>query len=464
VNETLSRFLEALRHSDLRISTAEILDAYRTVDIVGINDRSLLKDALALSVAKSSDEQERFDTTFDQFFAHINVDMSDMLADANEPDPSEDESNTSDSSAGDAASSGGQGTPDDAAQTSPLDDFAASGNELNMLASMSRAAREVGLERMWIFTQKNLYTRRMLDEMGLAEFERRMRDTDAGDELDGMQNARERAFAMTREFVEREFDIFAADNGEKLREERLRDIRLQSIDQRDQERVRRILRRIAKRLISLYSRRRSKPMRGVLDVRKTLRKNYPNDGHLFELHWRRKRIKEPDVMVICDVSRSVSALSRFLLYFVHSLGEIIPKLRSFMLCSDLVESTDLFDQNSLDEAIDQALKRVMLGSTDYGQALVDFDNIALSDVSRRTSIIILGDARSNETNPRVDLMQKLHDRAKFIMWLNPEPRTFWGTGDSEMLRYMPYTHFARPTSSVRDLERAATALLQSALR
>ncbi|MEM7403804.1 MAG: VWA domain-containing protein [Pseudomonadota bacterium] len=462
MNETLSRFLEALRHADLRISTAELLDAYRTVDAVGISSRQLLKDALALSVAKSADEQERFDEAFEKFFAHIDVDL-----------PSLADQDSSDGAGDDAPENGGEPGEGNPAGGSALEEFAETGQELNLLAAMSQAAREVGLDRMWLFTQKNLFTRRILDEMGLAAMERRMRalddaaadgDDGAGDDLARLAAARARAFEMTREYVEREFDLFASDNAEKLREERLRDIRLQSIDSRDQERVRRILRRIAKRLIALYSRKRSQPMRGVLDVRKTLRRNYPNDGHLFELHWRRKRVKEPDVMIICDVSRSVAALSRFLLYFVYSLNEIIPKLRSFMLCSDLVESTDLFDSLGLDEAIEAALKRVMLGSTDYGQALDDFDSIAVSDISRRTSVIILGDARSNDTNPRIDLMQKIHDRAKFVMWLNPEPRTFWGTGDSEMYRYLPYVHFARPTSSVRDLERAATALLATAMR
>jgi uncharacterized protein len=453
VNETLSRFLETLRHSDLRISTAEILDAYRTVDIVGISDRTLLKDALALSVAKSTEDQVRFDDAFERFFAHIDI----ITPEQGEGDEAADS----------------QGIP----EGTPLEQFAEGASELDMLAAMTQSARNVGLERMWLFTQKNLYTRRILDDMGLQQFERDMRAVESasqqdgggagGDEearLAGMQVARERAFEMTREFVEREFQLFAADNANKIREERLREIRLQTIDHRDQERVRQIIKRIAKRLIALYSRRRSKPIVGMLDVRKTMRRNYPNDGHLFELHWRRKKVKEPDIMVICDVSRSVAALSRFLLYFVYSLGEIIPKLRSFMLCSDLVESTDLFDTLALDDAIDGALKRVMLGSTDYGKALEDFDEQALRKVTRRTSVIILGDARSNDTDPRIDLMQKLHDRAKFVMWLNPEPRTFWGTGDSEMLRYLPYVHFARTTASVRDLERAASALLQSALR
>ena len=455
MNETLSRFLETLKHSDLRISTAEILDAYRTVDVVGINDRALLKNALALSVAKSAEEQERFDDAFERFFAHIDV-------------------VTPEHGAQDDSAQPGDGDGDMDGDASPLEEFANGAGELNLLAAMQQSARNVGLDRMWLFTQKNLYTRRMLDDMGLQQFERDMRALEnaapegggsGGDpQLAGMQVARERAFEMAREYVEREFQLFAADNADKIREERLREIRLQTIDTRDQERVRQIIKRIAKRLIALYSRRRSKPIRGMLDVRKTLRRNYPNDGHLFELHWRRRKIKEPDIMIICDVSRSVAALSRFLLYFVYSLGEIIPKLRSFMLCSDLVESTDLFDNLPLDDAIEGALKRVMLGSTDYGKALEDFDEQALSEVTRRTSVIFLGDARSNDTNPRVDLMQKLHERAKFVMWLNPEPRSFWGTGDSEMLRYLPYVHFARTTASVRDLERAATALLQSALR
>lgn len=457
MNETLSRFLETLRHSDLRISTAEILDAYRTVDVVGISDRTLLKDALALSVAKSTEDQARFDDAFERFFAHIDI-------------------VTPEQALGD-----GSTEADSSSEGTPLEQFAENASELDLLAAMTESARNVGLERMWLFTQKNLYTRRILDDMGLQQFERDMRALENGPpqeggggggevgdgneaQFAGMQVARERAFEMTREFVEREFQLFAADNANKIREERLREIRLQTIDHRDQERVRQIIKRIAKRLIALYSRRRSKPIVGMLDVRKTMRRNYPNDGHLFELHWRKKKVKEPDIMVICDVSRSVAALSRFLLYFVYSLGEIIPKLRSFMLCSDLVESTDLFDSLPLDDAIDGALSRVMLGSTDYGKALEDFDEQALREVSRRTSVIILGDARSNDTNPRIDLMQKLHDRAKFVMWLNPEPRTFWGTGDSEMLRYLPYVHFARTTASVRDLERAATALLQSALR
>ena len=109
MNETLSRFLEALRHADLRISTAEILDAYQTVDVVGINDRALLKDALALSVAKSAEEQERFDETFDQFFAHIDIEALSQGADGDASDNPE-----------------GGGAQDEA--SSALEQFAMDGN------------------------------------------------------------------------------------------------------------------------------------------------------------------------------------------------------------------------------------------------------------------------------------------------------------------------------------------------
>ena len=175
MNETLSRFLEALRHADLRISTAEILDAYQTVDVVGISDRARLKDALALSVAKSAEEQERFDETFDQFFAHIDIEALSQGADGDASDNPE-----------------GGGAQDEA--SSALEQFAMDGNELSLLGAMGQAARQVGLDRMWLFTQKNLFTRRIMDEMGLTEMEREMRGMEEGSgDLERMQGARERA-------------------------------------------------------------------------------------------------------------------------------------------------------------------------------------------------------------------------------------------------------------------------------
>ena len=103
-------------------------------------------------------------------------------------------------------------------------------------------------------------------------------------------------------------------------------------------------------------------------------------------------------------------------------------------------------------------------STDYGQALLDYEEGFMDDLDRHTTIIILGDGRSNFTDPRIDIMRRLHDRSRNVIWLNPEPETFWGTGDSEMPRYRPFCHIAKTCSTVMHLERVIDDILKSYAR
>ncbi|NKC10827.1 MAG: VWA domain-containing protein [Gammaproteobacteria bacterium] len=438
MNTSLSRFLEALRQVELRVSPAEALDAYRTVATIGPGNRQLLKDALAIALAKSEGDKIRLDETFDRFFA--------PAIDAEEPAPLP-EHNIYTEGLGEAAEAAAQ---------------LLSGDVAGITGALQNAANAVGLERMWIFTQKNQFTRRMLEQMGLTELERAINEAErTGDEARTaqLQALRGQLFDTARDFVEREFDLFAKDKTRQLTDERLRNARLGAVDLRDRERMQTIVRRMAKQLAALYSSKRRREKHGTLDVRKTMRKNHTNDDVLFRLEWKHKKRDRPKLMVICDVSRSVSALSQFLLLFVHSLSEVLRGVRSFSLCSNLVETTAIFDNPDLDAALRGAAEAAMSGATDYGQALEDFEDIALTDVDRRTTVLILGDGRSNYTNPRVDLLRRIHDQARFVMWLNPEPRSFWGTGDSEMLRYQVYADLIRTVNSLADLERAVSLMM-----
>lgn len=81
---------------------------------------------------------------------------------------------------------------------------------------------------------------------------------------------------------------------------------------------------------------------------------------------------------------------------------------------------------------------VGLGRTDYGQAFRDFKETCLERIGRRTSVLILGDARNNYGAPETDILSLIHQRARRVIWLNPEPLAFWGIGDSEMKRYLPF--------------------------
>jgi len=439
VNETLSRFLDALRHADLRISPAEALDAYSAAKASGFEDREFFRDSLAVAVAKSAGDKAIFDGVFDEFFR---VPPQEQLQRFDE------ESGTTENG-----------------PTAALEGLAEgllSGDSTNMLIAMQQSAENVGLENMWLFTQRNLYTRRILDDMGLEELDAQIRaaaeegDQDLANELG---QGRAQLFATVREFVEREYQIFSRDTNRNLIEARLEGISMSNIEPRDRERMKQLIRKLAKRLAALHSRRKKKPKRGQLDIRRTLRKNHINDDVLMALHWKQKKVDRPRLMVICDVSGSVAAVSQFLLFFVYCLNELLKDIRSFVLCSNLAECSEHFNRLDFDAAIEQSLKSIILGSTDYGKSLEDFVAQALPGIDRRTTVLFLGDARSNETDPRVDLLERIHGQAKYVMWLNPEPRSFWGTGDSEMPRYLPFVDFSQRVSSVKELDRAIAVML-----
>lgn len=439
MNETLSRFLDALRHADLRISPAEALDAYSAAKASGFEDREFFRDSLAVAVAKSAGDKAIFDGVFDEFFR---VPPQEQLQRFDE------ESGTTENG-----------------PTAALEGLAEgllSGDSTNMLIAMQQSAENVGLENMWLFTQRNLYTRRILDDMGLEELDAQIRaaaeegDQDLANELG---QGRAQLFATVREFVEREYQIFSRDTNRNLIEARLEGISMSNIEPRDRERMKQLIRKLAKRLAALHSRRKKKPKRGQLDIRRTLRKNHINDDVLMALHWKQKKVDRPRLMVICDVSGSVAAVSQFLLFFVYCLNELLKDIRSFVLCSNLAECSEHFNRLDFDAAIEQSLKSIILGSTDYGKSLEDFVAQALPGIDRRTTVLFLGDARSNETDPRVDLLERIHGQAKYVMWLNPEPRSFWGTGDSEMPRYLPFVDFSQRVSSVKELDRAIAVML-----
>jgi uncharacterized protein with von Willebrand factor type A (vWA) domain len=186
-----------------------------------------------------------------------------------------------------------------------------------------------------------------------------------------------------------------------------------------------------------------------------------HDGIPFETMWKQTKIERPKIIVICDVSQSVAAAARFLLLFLYSLNEIIATLRAFAFSAFLIEVSEILEDKPVEKAIPEILEKAGFRPTDYGQAFADFDDSFMDAVDRRTTIIILGDGRTNDADPRIDLMRKLHDRSKSVIWLNPEPETFWGTGDSEMPRYRPFCHVAKTCNTVHDLERIVDDVLKS---
>ncbi len=167
------------------------------------------------------------------------------------------------------------------------------------------------------------------------------------------------------------------------------------------------------------------------------------------------------MFALCDVSGSVSRVARFLLYLLYGLSDVLPNVRTFAFSNRLGEVSDQFRDKPIEAAIEEALFDWGKGNTDYGRAFLDFRELALNDVDHRSTVIILGDARNNYYEPHVDRLKAISQRAKRVLWLNPEPRENWGEGDSEMPRFAPHCFRVSRCNSLSDLERFAEALVAS---
>jgi uncharacterized protein with von Willebrand factor type A (vWA) domain len=264
-----------------------------------------------------------------------------------------------------------------------------------------------------------------------------------------------------RDFVERNLLLYAKGETEKFREEMLKSARLSNLERRDLERMRVLVRQMAKKLAARYAKTRRR-LRGQLDTRRTLRRNMGWGGIPFITVWKQKRIEKPRVMVLCDVSGSVAAMSQFLLMFLYALNEALSDIRSFAFAGSLVEVSEILEKQPVEEAIARIMTMIGYGSSNYGNSLADFEDGWMHHVTNKTTVMILGDARGNRTDPRTDVMGRLALRAKRIIWLNPEYRSAWGTGDSDMYRYAPYCNVVAVCNSLRHLERTIEDILEDA--
>lgn len=443
MSEFLRDFIKVLRASDVRISTAEAIDAMRASTIIGLEDKAMLKVSLSQSLAKSLREKEIFDECYNNFFKEDYMNLSSKKDYENDDNSLENESFDE--------------------RNNDLEELYNSSDKNSLKTSMALASQEVGLRNIRLFTQTGMFTRKILEFMGLEKLNNDIfqasRDGDNNREEE-LKEIREKIRLEIRDYVEHQLKLRTSESGRQLREEALSQVRLSQIDKSDFVLMSNIVRKMAKRLIALHSRRKRKANRGMLDVRSTIRVNQEYDGLLFKTLWKRKKVDRPKVITLCDVSGSVANYARFFLMFLYSLTEVLPNIRSFAFSNNAGEVTDLFDTKDIETASAETLLLHGGGSTDYGNSISDLEGFIENDIDRKTTIIILGDGRSNYSDPRTDIMKALHEKSKRIIFLNPEPKSLWGTGDSEMNRYVPYCHKAKSCSSLVDLEKVVDDLLR----
>ncbi len=394
----LTAFAETLRTAGVRVSTAEVIDAARALDEVGVADRELVHGALAATLVKRAADRPTFDELFALFFER-------GLAAVDR--------------AGEAL-----GHPE--------------------LANQVRwAAERIGLDAIESPLQIGMFTYRILDELGVG----------AAGEANGGALRR-----VVRAYVEdalRRND--AAPPAALLDDDRpIAQLSAAELAGLDAE-VQRLARRLAARLPE------PKPgaRRGRLDVRATLRASHATGGVPFAVRRRRRPVRRPRLVILCDVSDSVRAVSRFFLALVHALHRRYDRVHTFVFVADLGDASRLFASRDVDRAIREVLGGAVTSvwqSSDYGKALGQLADRHLGKIGRRTTVLILGDGRSNHRPSRAAILADVRRRAHRVIWLDPEPPGAWHWGDSAMREYAPHCDRVLTVWNLRSLRAAVEAL------
>lgn len=401
---SLSGFVRALRLAGVPVTTAETIDAAQTLRLMGWSDRTCLKDALGVVLAKSAQAKAIHDRVFEMYFS-----------------------------------------------------LQASG-DLQM--DLQRAAHQVGVDEIRFASQESFYVRQMLNAMGIATLEARLLEhmaqptPEAQAQVKALSAQRAHLTQQARHWVAQRFELFGRAATENFMTEVAVHRPLGRMAPHDMQRMQVAVTRMAKRLAQKHSHRQRIRMAGRIDLRRTLTANAGHGGVPFDLHFKHRRRDKPRLVVVCDVSGSVVAQVRFLLLFLYALQGSVADVRSFAFSHRLFDVSAPLAQLPFEEAMNLILKEVGSGATDYGQAWLDLHQRHEDCIDRRTTLLVLGDGRSNHADPRLDLFAQLADRAKRVVWLCNEPPVRWGSGDSCMLQYRPLcTHLAH-CASAADLERA----------
>jgi hypothetical protein len=443
MRENLHRFFRAARGAGVHVSPAESIDAMRAVEKVGFAERTILRDTLLLTLAKSEDEKKALGACFDLFFSQP------------EQKQANDNEAGSEAAAPQSESTAGGGGAE-SQSLGPLAQMLLSQDRNAVAAAIANASAAASLSDIRFFTQRGIFSSRILEQMGIQRLNDDLEALNAGNPA-----LAERLAALTdglrenvRDAVSQALLLYGREEAENLRNEILRNAPLSRIEPRQIEQMRALIRQIARRLRERYSKPRKRQRRGHLDVRRTLRRNAAWGSVPFLTAWKRRHRDRPKIVALCDVSGSVARVSDFFLLLIHSLHEVVSDVRSFAFSGHLIEVSDILEAKSAEEAMTDIMGKVGFGSSDYGNSLADFERGFMSAVTPQTTVIVLGDARSNNLDPGADILRRISERAKRVVWLNPEGRLTWGFGDSEMPRYATFCNVVRQCATAQQLERA----------
>ena len=448
--EQLTGFSEELRSEGVPVGTAEILDAFAALEIVPWTEREAFREALAATIAKSQEDRRVFDLIFDRFFFRAAEMQSLAREDGEESEGTRprDDGERLDldelrEAIRQAIVDGDDGRMRDLA-TLAVAAFGRRGEGSGVVGvDVQRIRRSLGLTPG---AQPGADGERPeLDRAGVRQFESHLRR-----ELERGLIARTGKLPPSRPLAEL-------------------DRALPTSPTQDLAAVHRSVTQLKRRLATLGQEQRGRNRGRHVDVRRTMRASLETGGVPLRLRYRPKRPRRPEIYVLCDVSTSVTSASVFFLSVLHALHDSFRKLRSFVFIERISEVTETFERERDFTKISERISREggvadVSGYTDYGRVWLEFLEEISSDLDPRSTVIVLGDARTNGRDPHSAAFAHLTERAGRTFWLNPEPRLYWNYGDSVMAAYEPHTTRAFECWTTKHLEQFVDAIAGGPIR
>ena len=467
--DVLNGFVAELRSSGLSVSLTEHIDAMEAVREIDLADRQSLKYALAATMVKSHAHWRPFETVFEVYFSPLGGASAPQADDLG---PLQDEDITAllqHLQQGDAGASLGALTQDEL--QAMLYEALRQGDEAAAKAVAKQAVtrfsgmepgRPVGGTYYLYRTLRSLdldgVLQRLADQTeeeagGLTDFERRLARDEMQSRIEQLRQAIEAE--IRRRLVA---DRGAPDMAKTLRKPLPEDIDFMHASKDEMALLRKALYPLTRKLAVRLARKRRHGRKGPLDFRSTVRQSLSYGGVPAEPKFRYPRPSKPEIFVVADISGSVAAFARFTLMLVHAISGQFSKVRSFVFIDGIDEVTRFFDGV---EDVADAIHRVNTeadviwvdGHSDYGHAFEEFWKAWGADIGPKTTVILLGDARNNYHASSAWVMKEIQARARHLYWLNPEPKSYWDTGDSIVGEYASHCDGVFECRNLRQLER-----------
>ncbi|MED5229552.1 MAG: VWA domain-containing protein [Actinomycetota bacterium] len=469
--ELLNGFIVELRQAGLPVSLTENLDAVAAVKHIPIEDREAFKYALAATLVKNHAHWRAFETVFEVYFSLRGEEYT--LSDEDLGDAASEDSLSSDNEQ-QLGQMPGQGGGQEGLSQEQLAEMlyrSLLNSDQNLMRAVSRVAvqRFAGMEpgRPVGGTYYLYRTLRNLDLEGVLE--RMLKEAELENaELDSLnqrllKDEYEHRIEELKKQIEAEIRRrLVADRGVEAMAKTLRkplpeDVDFMHASREEMVALKRAIWPLTRKLAARLARKRRHGRKGPLDFRNTVRHSLSYGGVPAEPKFKFPKPAKPEIMVIADISGSVAAFARFTLHLVYALNSQFSKVRSFVFIDGIDEVTQYFE--GVDD-ITAAIHRVNTeadviwvdGHSDYGHAFEVFNERYGKDVGPKTTVMILGDARNNYHASQSWVIKEIESKARKVFWLNPEPRSYWDTGDSIVSEYSAYCEGTFEVRNLRQLE------------